>query len=141
MTLRNAGALRGCIGHVIAIEPLYKSVVENACSACRDPRFTTRPVTEAEMAAIDVEISVLSPVRRLDDPAKIQVGRDGLILAKGQNRGLLLPQVPGEMKWNREEFLEGLCQKAGLPPGSWKEKGAELYRFTAQVFGEKKEEK
>ncbi len=132
VTLRNGGNLRGCIGHVIAIEPLYQSVVENACHACLDPRFRARPITEAEMPAISVEVSVLSPIRRLDDPTKIQVGRDGLVLVKGRSQGLLLPQVPGEQGWDRDQFLEGLCEKAGLPPGSWKDKQAELYRFSAR---------
>lgn len=138
VTLKNKGDLRGCIGHVIAAVPLYESVIENACHACRDPRFTDNPITAKELPELSVEISVLAPPRRLDDPKKIQVGRDGLVMARGRSRGLLLPQVPGEQGWNQEQFLQGTCRKAGLPPDAWKDPQTEIYRFSAQVFGEEK---
>jgi MEMO1 family protein len=141
VTLKNAGELRGCIGHIVAVEPLYQSVMENACQACRDPRFTARPIKEAEVPALSVEISVLSPMRRLMDAQKVQVGRDGLLMSRGRQHGLLLPQVPGEQGWNRDQFLEGLCQKAGLPRDAWKDPQTEIFRFSAQVFGEEKPEK
>ena len=141
VTLKNGGELRGCIGHIVAIEPLYQSVMENACQACRDPRFTARPIKEVEVPALSVEISVLSPMRRLMDVQKVQVGRDGLLMSRGRQHGLLLPQVPGEQGWNREQFLEGLCQKAGLPRDAWKDPQTEIFRFSAQVFGEEKPEK
>lgn len=136
VTLKNAGRLRGCIGHIIAAGPLYESVIENACHACRDPRFTYEPITEAEVPALSIEISVLTPMRRVTDPKEIQVGRDGLMMERGWARGLLLPQVPLEQGWNREEFLAATCQKAGLPPEAWKDPGTTIYRFSAQVFGE-----
>jgi len=136
VTLKNAGRLRGCIGHIIAAGPLYKSIIENACHACRDPRFTYEPITEEEVPALSIEISVLTPMRRVTDPKEIEVGRDGLMMERGWARGLLLPQVPTEQGWNREEFLAATCQKAGLPPEAWKDPGTTIYRFSAQVFGE-----
>ena len=139
VTLKKDGRLRGCIGHVIATEPLYRSVAENATNACQDPRFTSNPVTKGEAAALEIEISVLSPMRRLHEPEKVRVGTDGLMISRAGRRGLLLPQVPTEQGWSRQEFLEGLCRKAGLWPDAWKEPTTELYRFSAQVFGEKRE--
>ena len=138
VTLKNRGDLRGCIGHIIAVGPLFQSIIDNACHACRDPRFTANPITEQEAPALSVEISVLTPMRRISDPMKVQVGRDGLMIALGRNRGLLLPQVPGEQGWNLEQFLQGICRKAGLLPDAWRDPQAELYRFSAQVFGEEK---
>jgi len=138
VTLKNAGQLRGCIGHVMAVMPLYESIIQNACNACRDPRFTRHPITAAEVPALSIEISVLSPMRRLDDVKNIRIGRDGLMLVRGWASGLFLPQVPVEQGWNLQEYLTELCGKAGLPDGTWKDPKAELYRFTAQVFGEHK---
>ncbi|MGB2937004.1 MAG: AmmeMemoRadiSam system protein B [Phycisphaerae bacterium] len=136
VTLENKGRLRGCIGHVVAVKPLYLSVIENACRACEDPRFKADPVTEAEVPQLSIEISCLTPMRRLADPKEVQVGRDGLMMVRGWRRGLLLPQVPTEQGWNREEFLTYACRKAGLPPDAWKEPETQVYRFGAQVFGE-----
>ena len=138
LTLKNAGQLRGCIGHVIAAGPLYESIVENACNACRDPRFTDNPITEKEVPSLTIEVSVLTPMRRLLDPQKVEVGRDGLMMERGQARGLLLPQVPTEQGWNREQFLAGTCRKAGLPEDAWKDPQTTIYKFSAQVFGEEK---
>jgi AmmeMemoRadiSam system protein B/AmmeMemoRadiSam system protein A len=136
VTLKNQGQLRGCIGHIVAVMPLYASIIENACQACRDPRFTAEPVTAKEVPELRVEISVLAPMRRLLDPKAVQVGRDGLMMVRGRNRGLLLPQVPTEQGWDREAFLAGTCRKAGLPLDAWKDPETEIYRFSAQVFGE-----
>jgi len=138
VTLKNAGELRGCIGHPVAVAPLCESVVGNARDACRDPRFTENRITEKEVPALSIEISVLSPIRRLTDLASIQIGRDGLVMARGQRSGLFLPQVPVEQNWNREQYLENLCHKAGLPVDALKDPQTEFYRFTAQVFGEEK---
>jgi uncharacterized protein (TIGR00296 family) len=88
-----------------------------------------------ELSKVSVEISVLSPLRRITDAQQVQVGTHGLMIVKGNQQGLLLPQVPIEQGWNREQYLEGLCEKAGLPSGCWRE-GAMLYAFTAIVFGE-----
>jgi len=134
VTLKEHGQLRGCIGVVEPIAPLWEAVAYAARQAASaDPRFL--PVREEETKDIRIEISVLSPVTRVEKLSDIKVGRDGLIIRKGRQSGLLLPQVPIEQGWNRKQFLEGLCEKAGLPPDAYKE-GATLYKFTAQVFGE-----
>ena len=139
VTLKNAGQLRGCIGHIVAVGPLVDSIVSNACNACRDPRFTDHPITEKEVPALSIEISVLSPMRRFHDFAQIKLGRDGLVMGRGQNRGVFLPQVPGEQGWNLSQYLENLCYKAGLPVDALKDPQTEFYKFSAQVFGEEKE--
>jgi len=136
VTLRNEEDLRGCIGHVVAMMPLYRSVAQNSIQATRDPRFYGNPVTESEIPVITLEISVLSPMRRLLDPGEVEVGRHGLVMVRGQSQGLLLPQIPIEQEWNRNEFLTHTCLKAGLPPDAWREKETEIYNFSAQVFGE-----
>ncbi|MBL7140309.1 MAG: AmmeMemoRadiSam system protein B [Planctomycetes bacterium] len=137
VTLKNKGNLRGCIGHITAVAPLCESVVGNACNACQDPRFRMEPITKAEAKELTVEISVLSPMRRVSDVEAIVIGRDGLIMARGDRRGVFLPQVPVEQGWDRTEYLTHLCGKAGLPVGAWKDPETELYAFTAQVFHEK----
>ncbi len=134
VTLKRGGQLRGCIGQVEGRLPLYETVAGCAISAAvRDPRF--RPVTTDELPALELEISVLTPPVPVDDVDDIVVGRDGLIIEKGPNRGLLLPQVPVEWGWDRVTFLQHLCQKAGLAPNDWKS-GAKILRFEALVFGE-----
>jgi AmmeMemoRadiSam system protein A len=116
--------------------PLYHSVAENAYRACRDPRFRQQPVTSSEVPNLEIEVSVLTPMRRLLDPNAVRVGTDGLLIVSGRNRGVLLPQVPIEQGWDREEFLAGACLKAGLPANAWRNPNTEIYRFSAQVFGE-----
>ncbi len=134
VTLRERGELRGCIGHTQADLPLYQTVQQTAVSAATgDPRFPS--LTQEELADVTVEISILSPFRRVTDVAQVEVGTHGLMIFKGQHRGLLLPQVPVEQGWDRDEYLENLCLKAGLSEGCWQE-GATLYSFTAVVFGE-----
>jgi len=135
VTLHKHGDLRGCIGYIEPIKPLHEAVMENAINAAaNDPRFPT--VTKRELSEIDIEISVMSPLRKIKSPEEIVVGKHGLVIAKGIHRGVFLPQVPVEQGWSREQYLEGICRKANLPAGAWKE-GAELQVFTAQVFGEK----
>ena len=134
VTLRRRGDLRGCIGSFQATEPLYRVVAEMARSAAiGDPRF--RPVVPEEVPDLHVEISVLTPMRRVHDLQEIEVGRHGLCVAKGSRRGVLLPQVATEYGWDREEFLAHTCEKAGLPADAWRE-GAEICSFEAEVFGE-----
>jgi len=134
VTLKKHGDLRGCIGDVIAHQPLVDSVVGNAINAAsKDPRFN--PVEAGELKDIDIEISVLTPFQPVSDPKEIIIGKDGLMLTRGWNRGVFLPQVPVEWKWNLQEYLDHLCGKAGLPPGCWKD--AKLEKFQAIVFGEK----
>ncbi len=136
VTLKNAGRLRGCIGHLQAVGPLYESVVANACNACEDQRFRDNPITRDEVKDLTIEISVLSPSRRVQSLSEVVVGRDGLVMARGGRRGVFLPQVPVEQGWDRGEYLVNLCGKAGLPPDAWNDPQTELYRFTAKVFHE-----
>jgi AmmeMemoRadiSam system protein B/AmmeMemoRadiSam system protein A len=136
VTLHERGDLRGCIGYVEAVKPLYLAVSEMAVAAAtEDPRFAR--VEAGELGAIDIEITVLSPLRPLASPDSVVVGKHGLVIRKGFSSGLLLPQVPTEQGWNREQFLQHTCLKAGLPPNAYKDKDARLYCFTGQVFGEK----
>jgi AmmeMemoRadiSam system protein B/AmmeMemoRadiSam system protein A len=135
VTLKRRGELRGCIGQLKPTMPLYRSVVEMAVSACsRDRRFT--PVKPEELSEIRVEVSVMSPFMKVGNVDEIKVGRDGLHLSFGGRSGILLPQVPGEQGWDQEAYLKAICRKAGLPDRTWEKPGAELFRFTAQVFSE-----
>jgi MEMO1 family protein len=137
VTLHEKGELRGCIGYVEAYKPLYQAVRDMAIAAStEDPRFS--PVQPEELPDIDIEITALSPLRPLASPESVVVGRHGLVIRKGRNSGLLLPQVPVEQGWNREQFLANTCLKAGLPTGAYKEKDAQLFTFTGQVFRDKK---
>jgi AmmeMemoRadiSam system protein A len=132
-TLHLEGELRGCIGFVLPIQSLYAAVAESArAAAFDDPRF--QPVTPAEAQHLKIEISVLSPLQPIR-PEEVVVGRHGLVVTQGNRRGLLLPQVPVEWKWDRETFLAQTCLKAGLPADAWQH-GAQLQAFTAEVFGE-----
>jgi AmmeMemoRadiSam system protein A len=132
-TLHENGALRGCIGYVIAVEPLAATIRETArAAALEDPRFP--PVTEADLGSLQLEISVLSPMFEIA-PEDVVVGRHGLMVSYEGRRGLLLPQVAPEWGWDRETLLTQTCRKAGLPPDMWK-RGAKLEAFTAEVFGE-----
>ena len=134
VTIKHNGALRGCIGNMSSDKPLYQLVQQMAVSAAtRDPRFY--PMKEADLADFELEISVLSPLTRITSPDEVEVGVHGLYLEKNFARGVLLPQVPVEQGWNRETFLNQTALKAGLKRDDWKE-GANLYVFTAQVFGE-----
>lgn len=101
-------------------------------AAFQDPRFS--PVTRDEWDDLELEISVLSPLTKLDDPEKVRVGVHGLYLRKGSQGGLLLPQVAVEQGWDRETFLGQTCRKAGLPPEAWRDPDTDIYVFTAEVF-------
>ncbi len=139
VTLHKKSALRGCIGHITASEALWKTVRDIALSsAFQDSRFPA--LKEKELPDCDIEISVLSPFEDCPDPEKIEVGKHGLMIKRGFNSGLLLPQVPVEWGWDREEFLEHTCSKAGLPAGSWKDEDTKILWFTAVVFGEEEVE-
>ncbi len=134
VTLHCNGQLRGCIGHIRAVRPLAETIQEMALAAAfEDPRFY--PLQEAELTELEIEISVLSPMERLKDPNELVIGRDGLFIVQGFSSGLLLPQVATEQGWNKEQFLAGVCQKAGLPSDAWR-KSAELYVFQAEIFQE-----
>jgi len=136
VTLKNRGELRGCIGNMVANGPLWKSVVQNSVMACQDYRFAENPVTVGELDEIELEVSYLTPLERIDGPEDIVIGRDGLLLQWGRQSGVLLPQVAYELGWTRSDFLEALCRKAGVPRGTWKRKDAALYSFEAEVFSE-----
>lgn len=128
-------ALRGCIGRVEAPESLLYLVPEMAVKAAsNDPRFP--PVTAGELPTLHIEISVLSPLQRLEDVQEIEVGVHGLLIEAHGRRGLLLPEVPLHHHWNRADFLEGICLKAGLPPDAWQEPETRLYTFTTFSFEE-----
>jgi AmmeMemoRadiSam system protein A len=125
--------LRGCIGLIEAVKPLAETVQEMARSAAfGDPRFP--PLTAQEFKDIDIEISVLTPFRQVKNVDEIQVGVHGLYLRNGSYRGLLLPQVATEHKWDRDTFLQQTCYKAGLPSLAWKDPKTEIYVFSADIF-------
>lgn len=134
VTLKKDGDLRGCIGTTEPHEPTAVNVARMARAAAReDPRFP--PVTPGEVRRLTIDISLLSPARKVVDVNTIEVGVHGLVMEQANRRGLLLPQVPVEWGWNREQFLEHTCLKAGLPREAWRT-GATIYAFTAEVFGE-----
>jgi AmmeMemoRadiSam system protein B/AmmeMemoRadiSam system protein A len=135
VTLEIGGELRGCIGHILAQDSLVSTVQQTAVSAAtQDPRFP--PLTAEELEKITVEISVLSPLRRVTNVDEIQVGTHGLFIVADGGRGLLLPQVATDEGWTRDQFLSAVCTKAGLPEDAWRSSGTALYTFTAIVFGE-----
>jgi hypothetical protein len=129
--------LRGCIGHVAGDRPLGEVIRSVAVSAARsDPRFP--PVEADELASLQIEISVLSepvPVSS-SDLSRLVMGRDGLLVRRGHAQAVLLPQVATEQGFSREAFLDAVCHKAGLAPGSWREPGTQVFTFTADVFVE-----
>lgn len=132
VTLKKRGELRGCIGFIEPVASVCETVIHSAVyAASEDPRFP--PVRRDELKDLEVEVSVLSPLRKIDDPGLVQVGKHGLVIAMDGQRGLLLPQVAVENGWSRETFLNQACIKAGLPPDAWK-KGAEISVFEAIVF-------
>ncbi len=133
VTIKEHGVLRGCIGQIRGYQPLYQTIAEMAIAAAfEDPRFP--PLEMEEFNNIEIEISVLSPLERVHDINNIEVGRDGLMIKLDLHSGLLLPQVATENGWDRIQFLEQTCLKAGLPKNSYKDKNAEIYKFTADVF-------
>ncbi|MCX7661161.1 MAG: AmmeMemoRadiSam system protein B, partial [Candidatus Omnitrophica bacterium] len=137
VTLHKYGELRGCIGNLVADKPLYLIVRDMAIeSATADPRFA--PLRLEELEEVDIEISVLSPLQRIYDIDKIELGKHGVLIKKGWRSGVFLPQVATETGWSKEEFLSNLCaHKAGLSPLAWKDKSTEIYIFTAEVFSER----
>ncbi len=133
--------LRGCIGIPEPIYPLRKAIKESAISACHDPRFPD--LSKEELDKIVIEVTVLTPPELIkcspsEYPKNIKVGKDGLMIEKGFYRGLLLPQVAVEYKWNEEEFLCQTCIKAGLPPDAWLDKDTKVYKFQGEIFAEEK---
>lgn len=132
VTLRLEGHLRGCIGYIEGFRPLAQAVADNGRSAAvGDPRFP--PVTPEEVPRLDIEVSALTPLRELPDPAEIQVGRHGILLEKSGRSAVFLPQVATEQGWDLETTLDHLAYKAGLEPGDWRQ-GAVFRIFEAEVF-------
>lgn len=135
VTLKKRGHLRGCIGYIKAVKPLWETVQEMAVAAAfHDPRFPS--LQAEELKDISLEISVLSPLQRIKNINEIEVGRHGLYIVRGYNSGLLLPQVAVEYGWDRETFLRETCHKAGLPAEDWMDKETEIYIFSAEYFGD-----
>jgi AmmeMemoRadiSam system protein A len=137
VTLKNKDRLRGCIGQFTTDKPLIELVAEMAkASATSDPRFFANPITPRELKELDIEISVLSPLQRTDDPLSLRLGVDGIYIKRGRASGCFLPQVATETGWSKEEFLSYCCaHKAGLDADAWKDPDTEVYLFTADVFG------
>lgn len=134
VTLTRRGRLRGCIGLIEASLPLAETVIRMAAAAAlEDPRFP--PVTAAELAELELEISVLSPLHRAASADEIELGRDGVLVRRGDRSGVFLPQVAAETGWDKERFLSELCAgKAGLAPDAWRLPGTELYTFTVDLL-------
>jgi AmmeMemoRadiSam system protein A len=134
VTIHNRGELRGCLGRLEAREPLADTVAQLAASVSdSDPRFDR--ISLLELPDIDIEISVLTPERAIQTIDEIELGRHGLVVEQGEHRGLLLPQVAIEHHWDRETLVSHTCLKAALPRDAWR-RGAQLFVFEAQVFGE-----
>jgi AmmeMemoRadiSam system protein A len=134
VSIHKGADLRGCIGNIHPVGSLLQTTSECAVSAAvGDPRFM--PVTKEELPYLTFEISVLSPMEKIVDVDSIEIGEHGLLINRGNARGLLLPQVATAYGWTRERFLTETCRKAGLPPQAWKD-GATIFRFSAHVFGE-----
>lgn len=136
VTLRKGDKLRGCIGSIVAREPLYLGVRDMAISAAsQDPRFA--PVSESELAEITIEVSVLSPLKKIDNPDEIILGKHGVLVKKGFQSGVFLPQVADETGWSKQEFMDNLCaHKAGLPSDCWQRGECDIFVFSAEVFSE-----
>lgn len=133
VTLNMNGHLRGCIGNVQGTGPLYKTIWKMArAAAFEDPRFP--PLSMEEFETVEIEISILSPIDICKDVEQIKIGRHGLIMQRGQQSGLLLPQVAIDWKWNREQFLAQTCQKAGMEPDAWQDPATNIFWFEAEVF-------
>jgi uncharacterized protein len=132
--------LRGCIGIPIPVMTLKKAIIEGAKSATRDPRFP--PLGESELDNIIIEVTILTKPEEIkvekpqDYLKQIEIGKDGLIVEKGFFKGLLLPQVPVEQGWDKEEYLSHTCMKAGLMPDAWFDKNIKISRFSGQIFSE-----
>lgn len=135
VTLTEHDLLRGCIGYIFSDQPLFETICDASVQAAiHDPRFP--PLSKSEIPKIKIEISVLSLPFMLNSYDEIIIGKHGLILEENGARGLLLPQVPVEHKMNRDQYLDAICQKSGLPKKYWQTKEIKLKGFTAEVFSE-----
>jgi AmmeMemoRadiSam system protein A len=135
VTLTHHRLLRGCIGQIEPVDPLAHAVVHCAVAAAtEDPRFP--PVLVDEMQELEIELSLLTPPRAVRPP-EIEIGIHGLLISRGNQRGLLLPQVADEKNWPVERFLEETCLKAGLEAGAWRDADTRIEAFSADVFSER----
>ncbi len=135
VTIKQEGDLRGCIGSFQSERPLYREVAAMAVAAAtKDPRF--HPMEAFELNNFSLEISVLSPLEKVDDIDQIEVGKHGLYIEKNFSRGVLLPQVATDYGWDRLTFLQQTCVKAGLPTNAWQSHDADIYIFSAQIISE-----
>ncbi|MBL8027036.1 MAG: AmmeMemoRadiSam system protein A [Fibrobacteres bacterium] len=134
VTLKIDGDLRGCIGEMVASKPLYLAVAEMARSAAfKDPRF--RPLSKIEYEEIDIEISVLTPMQKINSYLDIELGVDGVWIRKGARSGVFLPQVATETGWDLDTFLRNLCtHKAGLPQDAYKDPTVEIYKYQVEIL-------
>lgn len=135
VTLRKAGNLRGCIGNIVSDRPLSETVRHMSLAAAfSDPRFI--PLAKEEIDQISIEISILSPLKKVENTDQIKTGRDGLYVKNGYDSGLLLPQVATEQGWDRETFIDQTFLKAGMTPEMRNDDDTEIFSFTAEVFSE-----
>lgn len=136
VTLTKKSQLRGCIGYTVPMKPLYLTVRDVAAfAALRDSRFP--PVSERELGELEYEISVLTPFRRMQDVNELRIGEHGLLVRKGSEIGVLLPQVATEQRWDKRTFLQQACLKAGLNENAWRDEETDVFLFSATVFGER----
>jgi len=143
VTLKNKDELRGCIGQFVSDKPLIELVSNMAVAATTgDTRFADNPIKSKEVKELDIEISVLSPLKKTDNPLSLRLGIDGIYIKRGWASGCFLPQVATETGWSKEEFLSYCCShKAGLGADAWKDKKTEVFLFTADIIEEEKENK
>jgi len=139
VTLRDQGRLRGCMGLLAAQGSLPEALVSVTCSSLHDPRFTREPVTQADLPNLDIEVSVLGPVRRVNDPRSLVAGRHGVVISRQGRSGCFLPQVATEQGWDLEEFLTQCCEmKAGLPGDAWQAPDTRIEAFEVEAIKEKR---
>ena len=135
VTIKQNGHLRGCIGNFQSQQPLFKEIATMAVAAAsQDPRFP--PMNRNELDNFNLEITILSPLEKIDNTDQIEVGTHGIYIIKGFNRGVLLPQVATEYGWDKKTFLQQTCAKAGLPENSWQHPDVEIYIFSGQIIHE-----
>ena len=136
VTIKNGSRLRGCIGQFTSNEPLLQLAILMAkAAATGDSRFFNDPITADELDKLSIDISVLSPLVKTDNPMNLKLGVHGIFIVNGQSSGCFLPQVATETGWTKEEFLSNCCDhKAGLAPDAWKDAQSDVYLFTAEVI-------
>lgn len=128
--------LRGCVGRLDAVDPLLRAVRKAAASVLHDPRFADSPVRLSELPDLQIDISVLSPLRAASGPLAFDLLNDGIYLTWGERAGCFLPQVARETGWSKEQLLARLCvEKMGLPANAWQDARAKLYHFTTVIVG------